>query len=48
MLHNKELEEIVANATLEFNNIDVKNEMLKLAEKYFKLESKIDVFKNIK
>ncbi len=48
MLHNKELEEIVANANLEFNNADVKNEMLKLTEKFLEWEFKIDVFKNIK
>ena len=48
MSDNKELEEIVANANLEFNNINVKNEMIKLMEKFFKWESEIETFKDNK
>jgi len=48
MLEKKELEEIIANANLEFNDINVKNEMLKLAKKFFEWASKIEDIKNNK
>ena len=48
MTNNKELEELVANANLEFNNINVKNEMIKLTEKFFRWEYKTESIKDNK
>jgi len=48
MLEKKELEEIIANANLEFNDINVKNEMIKLTEKFFRWEYKTESIKDNK